>query len=184
MQSHSTSTPAKGWARNTSTSTKLLSAFVVLCLCLAFVGGIGIWGMNQINSGTVAVADNNLPKIVALANFRSDFLLLGRNLRQAFIETSPQRVQQQLAQLTPTEQSLQVDLTTYLGFEHSIAENQIIGTMQTDVQKWIDILHQLEPLVATNTVAADAQVVPIMTQTWGPLGTSILGNLSQLVSMN
>jgi methyl-accepting chemotaxis protein len=184
MQPQSTRSLQQGWLRNSSTSTKLLGAFAALCVCLACVGGLGIWGMNQINTGTVAVANRSLPEIVTLASFRNDFLLISNTLRQAFIEPNTAKVQQEISQIAPIEQHLQSSFKTYLAYGHETVETGLLSTLEPNIQKWLDMLHQLEPLVAANTAASDATAAPMIINSWGPLGTTISDDLSQLIALN
>jgi methyl-accepting chemotaxis protein len=175
------------WVRNTSTSTKLISAFLFLCACLAVVGGIGIWGMNQLSVGTSAIADQYVPKLMVIEALRADFLQLGRDTRQALIEPDAQKTAQAVAKLPPEDQALIADFAKYQAFALSGREGSIASSFQTKMTTWLDQLHQMEPILPYTDAAHPenaAQVANIISNTWGPLGTTAIADLSQLVSIN
>jgi methyl-accepting chemotaxis protein len=172
------------WLHHASTSTKLLSIFSLICLLMAFLGGVGIWGMAQMNGEMTTIANYTVPKTFAIENARADLIQLGRDFRQSLIELDGAKKGQEVTGLASKEQQLLADFAAFQGFSHSSDEQQAIVSIQSKLSALLDQMHQLEQLIMQNNPASNTQVATAISTSWSPLGSDIIATMTQLTTQN
>lgn len=170
--------------RNIKTTTKLVSGFLIVSFFLLVVGGIGVWGMGQINLRTTEITNTNLPKIVALANTRGAIFRIGRDFRQAILDDNAAFIAQDLDIVTTDQQQMQSAFSTYLTFPHTPDEQQVIANFQQSSQNWLGILQQMIPLAKQNTSETTKAATVIMRDQWLPQSQKVIVNINQIIDIN
>lgn len=85
MEAH---TPRAAALRNMKTAPKLISGFLIVCAIMTVVGGIGIWGMGQLNARVTQLADQDVASINALTGVRYAMANIQRNFYFSIVDTS------------------------------------------------------------------------------------------------
>jgi methyl-accepting chemotaxis protein len=80
---------ALGETVNVGVRGKLLAGFGTVMVFLLFVGAIGIYGVKQAGAGLTAVADVEMPGVIAVLEADVAAMQMQRDLRQMMLVTSP-----------------------------------------------------------------------------------------------
>lgn len=168
--------------RNLKLQTKLLGSFLLICICLVMVGGLGIWGMDQIKENFVHTS--YIPAITRLGVFRANLLTVDRDFRQAVMDTDASSVQADLGKTTQDEQVTKDAFSSYLALAHMPAEQQDIATTSQALNEWLTNLHTLEPLAARHSPADIQQLIPQLGGEWRNRTIEVRLDLEKIIATN
>ena len=98
------------WFQNLNTMTKLMVSFGVVCLTLAVVGSLGLWNMSVANHDMDTLYERHMKGITAILEAGSDRIDVGRSVRQAIIESSPDEIRKQQQEAEAEYQDMQRNL--------------------------------------------------------------------------
>ena len=100
--------------RTIKIAPKLVGSFLLVCMMMLAVGGLGIWATGQINQHVAAIASQNLPKTALLGTIRYDFTLAERDLREGIIERDdPAGFGDEVTNVATAETNLLAALASY-----------------------------------------------------------------------
>ncbi len=185
MTALATSTqPSRGAAlRNMKTANKLITSFLIVCAIMVMVGGIGIWGMGQLNDRVTRLADRDVASINALSIVREALTKIQRNFYFSIVDTSSST--STLSSITSDEQTMNDGFNHYLLISGSpeADEQQAITIYEQNLQPWLDLLQTMTPLAKANTAADDAQVRQLAIAQWDPQTTKLTAALDHLITI-
>ncbi len=160
----------------------LISSFVLLSTIMVVVGGIGIWGMTQLNAKTTAITNTNLPKIVALASTRAAILAAGRDFRQALLDPAAASTVQDIKLAQQDVQDLQSAISAYLNLPHTPQEQQTITTFQQAESDWLSIIQSMMTQAMQHDATVNAQIAQRLRSVLVPKAQVLMADLNQLIN--
>ncbi len=168
--------------------TKLLISFLVISSILAVVGFLGMIGIQQMNARTSHIIDQTLPKVAALDKTRALFFRLSSDFQQAVMDTymanSSLNLQQDVAQTQIEEKQLSDAFATYLKYPHTAEEQSDIRNFQQAHQEWLDVFHQMTPLLQNPTPQEQTHILALIRSQWLPQANDATFYLSNLETDN
>jgi methyl-accepting chemotaxis protein len=173
-----------GPMRNLRTRTKLLGSFLILCLCMLVIGGVGIWSLNQIKERTAVITQQDLQDIAGISRVHAAILSLDRDFRQALLEVDETYIQQMHALEATDEQNLNTVVAQYTALPHSGGEQALETTFLASLNTWLNTLHTLQYFAALNTPAGDAEVLTLSHSQWLPESQALTANVGQLIAFS
>ena len=183
MQAVSAMPPRGHGLHDVKLSHKLTVGFLLVGAITLVVGLLGLWGMGQINNRVVTIADQDTPKIQALASTRAAFLSIERDFGQVILDLDAASQQQDLAQVGIDLQNSQTQFAIYQSYPHSAAEQGPTSAFQQALQPFMATLQTMEamPRVAISDII---KLLGVLDNQWRPQANTAISSLTQLVTIS
>jgi methyl-accepting chemotaxis protein len=183
MRKHPQSRALNRWARNRSTATKLIMAFVAVSVLIALVGALGIWATRQINSQVQHVARDVFPANHDLLVMSTDFLVAQSDFRDAVLDNDSAHAQQLLDASGAEIQDLQARETVFLALPHTAAEMVAIHAFQRALHRWLNTYHAIQGVSTNPAPDVKFRVSTEIVYQWGPQRLAVIQTLGNLESL-
>ncbi|WP_276352355.1 methyl-accepting chemotaxis protein [Cohnella caldifontis] len=145
------------WFQNLKTSMKLISAFVVMCIIMAFVGWSGLNSTGKIKSSMDDLNDNSLLPIVYLTDAKYLYQRIRVNIRDmAYIAVTDQENNDYKDKIEGFKKELLADIDKYNATEKTDAENEMLAKFQPAWEAYSKLIDRGYALNEKNEVEAFA----------------------------
>lgn len=170
--------------RDLSVATKLNAAFLVICVFLIIVGGVGLWGMNRTYSGTKEVVDQQLPRLQTLIVARDAVARTSRDLSQFVLDLYTWPAGEDYDMLLSDRQDLQKATSTYQAFSHSNNELVMLDKIQNLLTVYNANLNQDINQALKNPLSADAGLYDNLHHDANSYSSRLIAYLGQLITIS
>ncbi len=151
MNSIHQSSKGQQWFNNLQLSTIIAVCFGVVCTILLIVGGLGIWGMGQINSRAHVITSQALPKVKTAAEMRAMYFYTGIDIRNAILSPDTATANGFVTNAQQDEQATLDAFQQYRALALTLQEQSVAQKLQADLTPWLATLHTLYQLVKQAT---------------------------------
>jgi methyl-accepting chemotaxis protein len=124
------------WLRNIRISRKIIASFGIVCSVLIAGGLLSIWSLSLLQSKISTITKQDLPKVLAIAEYRSDIYVLSRDVRKAVTDEGT-------AQCVTDLKTVQTDLTNlddvakrYFAMPHAQDELASLSILQKQMPSY------------------------------------------------
>lgn len=156
---------------------------ILLVGLLALVGGgLGVWGMHQINDQLVQVAQTNTPKMEALTDTRESFDAVERDFRQVIMDLDPTIQQQDSAAVNTDVQQMQAAFAEYQAFTYSAAETRVVANYEQALTPFLATLQTMQAMPHTQ-LKDIITLVGVLDNQWRGQAATALADLNQLLDI-
>ena len=166
---------------NVKLSTKLQTAFLILTFIVVIVGGVGFWGMNQLNSQNHTLTNQTLVKANILDDMRAYRLKAQSDILFAILTPQNNIMATDIAKTNKDIQNLQNSANSFATQPLSATESKYFSGFQSASQQWLGTVKQIESLAQANKTADALNLANSMLS---KQDLNIQANMSQLISLN
>lgn len=169
------------WFYNLKIVTKLISSFIVLAAIVAFVGFMGVAGINKLSAEMNDMYENNLKPI----NYLSDTMILYQRVRvnirdMTFIATAPEENAEYEEKLTGLKGEIQATLDEYSNTKLTDQETVVYKELPSALEEYYLLLDQAIEIARKNDVQAYQKIQPKFTES----GDKVQSILQELIDIN
>jgi methyl-accepting chemotaxis protein len=168
--------------RNIKISTKITVTFLIVCVLLLAVGGIGIVGMRQISVSSADISAINVKKTDLVGQIRRYRLSIAYDFLMLTLTSS--NMQQWTTQLQSDEKTLAGFISEYLTQPLSQSEKQAFTDYQQNLKIWLDEMHTMQPLAESPTATTNRQLLDEIEQQWTKQGEKLATILTTVFALN
>ncbi|MGC8230881.1 methyl-accepting chemotaxis protein [Pseudobacillus badius] len=169
------------WFYNLKIVTKLISSFIVLAAIVAFVGLMGIGGINKLSTEMNDMYENNLKPINYLSNTMILYQRVRVNIRDmTFIATAPEENAQYEEKLNELKEEIQTTLDEYSNTKLTDQETVVYKELPSALEEYYLLLDQAIEIARKNDVQAYQKIQPKFKEA----GDNVQNILEELIDIN
>ncbi|MBW4084243.1 methyl-accepting chemotaxis protein [Paenibacillus sp. S150] len=147
------------WFYNLKTSVKLISAFLVVAVILAFVGMYGLNNLGSINDSLEDMYANNLVPVSSLQNTQNSFSLMRVNARDLYIKETLGERQERVEEYQAEKQNVLDNIAAFRKTKLSEDSAQAIAPFEA---AWNEYLTTYESLVSMSLAGQDEELLEML----------------------
>ncbi|MBU8542758.1 MULTISPECIES: methyl-accepting chemotaxis protein [Roseomonadaceae] len=160
---------------------RLIAAFAFLLLCIAGLGGFGIFKMQAVNHASVEINENWLPSIQALARLRNAMNAIRIDIRNHTSTQEPSQLQAVEARLSATGGDLNMALRAYEALVSSPEERRLFDQTAAAIESYLREMPAMLAISRTeNPIAATMAVNRVLS----PIASVVTQRLEELTELN
>jgi methyl-accepting chemotaxis protein len=161
---------------------KLALTAILLTVIMGIVGGIGLWGMNRIQSTLDNVTTQQIAKVRIINAMRLDYNAITADVYEAVVITDPTLLQQVMQDISRAVTALNTDTQTYLAMPHIATEQQYVSYLATNIPTYMKNVEPLAQLAQTNPAAVVATLRPALSGNIDQFYITFQAKLDQLLA--
>ncbi len=166
---------------NIKIATKLQTAFLLMTAIVLVIGGVGLWGINQLNSQIHTITNKTLVKANLLDDMRGVRLTVQSDILFVILAPSDSIMTSQIATTNADIQKLQNIINSFAAQPLNSTETTLFATYKSDVQQWLGIVNQIESLTQANK---PTDALNIANTSLATTAKAILADMAALVNAN
>jgi len=150
------------WFHNIRMMPKLLGSFVVMALLAATVGGVGLAGLNGVQSTMDQMTGASTPGVVALLETQNSVNFAMRATRGEILASTPAKIADVGGDATRERAAAWQAFQRYQALPHGSAhETAVAARAEQSLRRWMALSVRVQQVAAFNTGQSDAAAIKL-----------------------